>query len=101
MSWGRLTSVHHDEESQTIALLAIGYIVANEDLKGRFLDLSGLDPASLRAGLDTAGVQQAALHFLTSHEPDLVACAEVIGHSPARIAMAARDLDTSPEGYAF
>lgn len=66
-------------DAQSIALSTIGWIVSEPRRAERFLSLTGLDPAELRAGVTAAGVQAAAIDFLLSHEPDLIACAQDMG----------------------
>lgn len=77
-------------DAQTIALTVIGWIVADTGRAERFLAVTGLDPDQLRAGLGQSAIQAAAIDFLLSHEPDLLACASAIGVKPEAIA-AARD----------
>lgn len=76
------------DSAEMIAIAAITHIAASERLLGRFLDLSGLTVADLRAGVDTPDVQRAALDFLAAHEPDLLACAQDTGIAPADMAAA-------------
>nr|MDQ3074521.1 DUF3572 domain-containing protein [Pseudomonadota bacterium] len=59
----------------------------------RFLDLTGLDVDELRgrAVAGDRGLLGATIAFLESHEPDLIAVAEAIGSSPARL-VAAREV---------
>ncbi len=74
----------------TIALTALGWILAEPGRAGRLLDLTGLTPEALRARLDDPSMLAAILSFLASHEPDLIACAAAIDEDPARI-IRARD----------
>jgi hypothetical protein len=76
------------EDAQTIALTVIGWIVAETGRAERFLSMTGLDPEQLRAGLGQSAIQAAAIDFLLSHEPDLLACAAAIGVKPDAIAAA-------------
>lgn len=79
-------------DGHTIALLVIGWIVAEPGRIERFLTLTGLDPDQLRSGLGEPGVLGAAIDFLLAHEPDLIACAEAIGQAPDSIAMARQEI---------
>ncbi len=79
-------------ESQTIALMAIGWIVSDGERADRFLSMTGIDPDDLRARLTDPTVLAAALGFLCGFEPDLMACADAIGVAPADIAAAERAL---------
>ena len=78
------------EADETLALQIVGWIVADQERANRMLALTGLDASSLRAGLSERGTLTALMDFTINHEPDLLACAEEIGVSPARI-VAARE----------
>ena len=58
----------------------------------RFLDLTGLTPVVLRAGIGDREIQLSVLDFLCAHEPDLVAAAESLGVEPGAIAVARESL---------
>ena len=60
------------QAAEMLAIAAITHIAANEALLGRFIDLSRISIPQLKAGLDKAPVQRAALDFLANHEPDLI-----------------------------
>lgn len=76
-----------------LALEALGWALTDERRAERLLDLTGLTPERLRAGLGDEGVQAAVLDFLAAHEPDLVAAAAAIGTTPESLVAAARDLN--------
>lgn len=80
-------------EGHTIALMVIGWIVADARRAERFLTLTGLDPDQLRLRIGENEVQRAGLEFLLGHEPDLLACADAIGERPATIAAALDRID--------
>jgi len=61
-------------------------VLASESRAQRLLDLTGLTPEELRAGLGDAGVLGAVLDFLCAHEPDLVTAAEALGVTPDELA---------------
>ena len=67
-------------------------MLADDNRANRFLDLTGLTPEQLRAGVGTRDVQLSVLDFLCAHEPDLVAAAESLGIEPAAIAAAREEL---------
>ncbi|MGB3721780.1 MAG: DUF3572 family protein [Pacificimonas sp.] len=75
-------SISNRSASETKAILVIAHIASDQALRDRFLDLSGVTPAELRAGVETEAVQMAALDFLAGHEPDLIACAGALGVRP-------------------
>lgn len=64
------------------------------DRAQRFLDLTGLSPESLRAGLSDPSVLSSALDFLANHEPDLLRASEALAVTPEEL-VAARKILTS------
>ena len=72
-------------DADMLALLALGWVLADGGRADRLLALTGLDADALRAGLDDPAVLRAVLAFLADHEPDLIACAEAIDSSPAAL----------------
>lgn len=74
---------------QILALRALAAVVADDRLRERFVALTGYDGATLRARAAQADVQRAVIAFLASHEPDLLAIAELLDVSPAVLADAA------------
>jgi len=81
---------HPDPEA--LALTAFGWVLADDGRAQRLLALTGLTPDDLRGRLGEASVQAAILGFLEAHEPDLIACAETLGVSPADLVAARREL---------
>jgi hypothetical protein len=79
-------------EAATLALMALGWTLADQSRADRLLALTGLDSDDLRAGLGDPAILGAVLAFLADHEPDLVACAEAIGTTPQRLIDARRGL---------
>nr|WP_038282904.1 DUF3572 domain-containing protein [Pacificimonas flava] len=77
-------------DPQVIALLAIGHVMGDDRLAGRFLDLSGIGVQDLRESVASPAIGAAALDFLAAHEPDLRACASALGLPPEDL-IAARD----------
>lgn len=79
-------------DAATLALLALGWALADQRRADRLLALTGLDGEALRAGIGDPAVLAAILAFLEDHEPDLVACAAEIGATPADLIAARRTL---------
>jgi hypothetical protein len=75
---------------QTLALAALGWVLACEERAARYLELTGLDPDSLRAGLGNPAILASALEFLANHEPDLIRAAEALAVTPEEL-VAAKD----------
>jgi hypothetical protein len=82
-----------DAAADTMALSALVWVLADEARALRLLDLTGLTPDQLRGGLGDPAILGATLRFLESHEPDLIACAEATGASPAQLVAARRMLE--------
>lgn len=82
--------IHEDDE--TLALRLVGWIVADSARADRMMGLTGLDPASLRASLSDPATLGALMDFVIGHEPDLLACAEALDISPAKLVAARQRL---------
>lgn len=81
-----------DEESETIALRAVSYILETDELRDRLLALSGLDVDSFRGMLDDKQALASILEFLIAHEPDLLNAAAALHIPPEQLVNAWRDL---------
>lgn len=71
---------------------ALGWILADERRAQRFLDLTGLSPATLRASAASAATHRAVLDYLCAHERDLLEAAEALSLNPQAIASAREGL---------
>ncbi len=76
-----------------LALAALGWLLGEPARAQRYLDLTGLDADSLRAGLGNPVVLASALEFLSAHEPDLIAAAEALAVAPEDLILAAKELN--------
>jgi len=76
----------------TLALAALGWLLADDDRAERYLSLTGLDPDTLRAGLGDPSVLVSCLDFLANFEPDLVRAAEALAVTPEDLIAARADL---------
>ena len=81
-----------NEDAGTLALRALAWTLAEPERARRLLDVTGLDPADLRARAGDPAVLGAALAFLAAHEADLVACADALDVPPATLAAAGEAL---------
>lgn len=83
-----------------VAIQALAFIAADDQLMSRFLALTGLDVADLRAAAAEPGFLVAVLDFLGGHEPDLVAFAQSADLTPEAV-VAARHALAGPDraGY--
>ncbi|WP_374764981.1 DUF3572 domain-containing protein [Yunchengibacter salinarum] len=80
------------EQAEALALEAVGFIFAEDMLKDRFLDLSGLDAAAIRAQVQDRDFLASVLEFLVNFEPDLIAFSAHAGQSPGHVVAAWRRL---------
>lgn len=78
---------------EAIALQALVWTLGDPGRASRLLDLTGLDPAGLRARAGEPALLAATLGFLESHEPDLIACADALEIPPARLVAARQELE--------
>ena len=77
---------------EALALAALGWALSDQPRAERLLALTGLTPQDLRERIDDPSLLAAVIGFLGSYEPDLVACAEALGVSPATLVEAGRRL---------
>ncbi|QIE55912.1 DUF3572 domain-containing protein [Pikeienuella piscinae] len=83
--------------AEILALKAFGWIVADDELAGRFLAASGADPAALRERAADAEFLGFVLDFLLADETALLAFCAANGEKPeapmrARAALPGGDL---------
>lgn len=84
-----------NEDATALALAALGWTVSDASRAQRLLDVTGLTPADLRARAADTEVLGAVLGFLRAYEPDLIACAETIGTTPAALVAAHAKLESA------
>ena len=77
-----------ETNADALGLRALVWTLGDDSRARRLLDLTGLDPAGLRARADDPALLAAVLGFLEAHEPDLVACAESLDVAPADLVCA-------------
>lgn len=83
----------NQEESESLALSALVWVLQDEDRAQRLLALTGLTADDLRQRAGERGLLAAVLGFLEAHEPDLLACARAIETTPLALVEARRRLD--------
>jgi hypothetical protein len=84
------------QDPEALALAALGWVLSDDDHAERFLALTGVSPEELRARIGEQMVLIAALDFLMSYEPDLIAAATALGVEPQVLANAHAQL-TGPQ----
>ncbi len=76
----------------TLALAALGWVLEDDERAGRYLELTGLEPDTLRSGLGDPTVLASCLDFLANYEPDLIRAAEALAVTPEELMAARQDL---------
>ena len=81
------------EAAEALAVQALSYIAGDGERLGRFLSLTGIGPAEIRAAAREPGFLAGVLDYLAGDESLLTAFAAEAGHDPATIAAARLALD--------
>ena len=80
-------------DDEALALGALGWTLSEDARAERLLALTGVTPDLLRERLEDRAFLAAVLLFLEGHEPDLLACADALGVTPARLVAAREGLE--------
>jgi hypothetical protein len=86
-------------DAETLALQALAFIAGDDDRLERFIGLTGIDPAQLRALAQNPAGLGAVLDYLLGWEPLLLEVAEAHGLKPESIAIARRKLPGGENTY--
>ncbi len=78
------------EAAESLAVQALNFLATEPERLSRFLALSGLDPASIRAAAAEPGFLAGVLAYLGEDEPLLIAFAAEAGVTPAEVDRARR-----------
>jgi hypothetical protein len=81
--------------AEALALDALVWTLGDSARASRLLDLTGLDPAELRARAGDPSLLAATLGFLEAYEPDLIACAEALKVKPSDLVAARAALESA------
>ena len=82
-----------NDDPTALALMALAWCLEDPRRADRLLELTGLTTNDLRARIGSPSLQAAVLGFLEAHEPDLIACAEALEVTPARLVGARLELE--------
>lgn len=74
--------------AETLALQALAQIIAQPDLCGRFLDMTGIEPVDLSARVADIDFLAAVLEFLLGDEPRLLEFCSALQINPKQPALA-------------
>ncbi len=80
-------------DGETLALGALGWVLADDARAERLLALTGLTPETLRSRVQERDFLAAVLRFLENHEPDLIACAGALAVPPLALVAARQELE--------
>ena len=83
---------------QETAIAVLGWLANEPDMFGRFLALTGVEPAQVRNAINEPAFLAGMLDFLMNHEPTLLAFCETSGIPPEAVAAASAHF--SPPGLA-
>ena len=87
------------DTAEALALNALVWVLGDERRMERLLSLTGLTGDELRARLTDSHLLAAVLDFLASYEPDLIACADALGHRPDALIAARSALANDKEDF--
>ena len=88
-----MTRSDQTNDGETLALGALGWVLAEDARAARLLALTGLAPEELKLRVRDRAFLAEVLRFLENHEPDLLACAGALGISPLALIAARRELE--------
>lgn len=83
-------------EANTVALMALSWILQDDDRAQRLLSLTGLEPDHLRHALGDPAVLASILDFLAGNESDLLAASDALDLPPENIVAARNRLAPPP-----
>ncbi|WP_262695567.1 DUF3572 domain-containing protein [Kordiimonas aquimaris] len=81
-----------DETAEILALKAVAFIVQNDELRDRFMTLSGIDESMIKNAVQDRVFLISVLEFFVNFEPDLIAFAENEDIAPESVTGAWRAL---------
>jgi len=82
----------HHETAISLGFEALTFILSEDELKERFMALTGLSPGALSENIENDAFLASVLEFLIGHEPDLITYAEQSQTSPTDVVLAWRQL---------
>ena len=73
------------QQAEDLALRTLTYIASEDERLGRFLDVTGLRPETIRTAATSPGFLAAVLDYVAADEPLLVGLAQSLDLKPERI----------------
>ncbi|MEK1892033.1 MAG: DUF3572 domain-containing protein [Rhizobium sp.] len=76
------TSKQLAADPQQTAIAVLAWLANEPDLFGRFLALTGVEPAQVRGALDEPGFLSGMMDFIMQHEPTAMAFCQATNTAP-------------------
>lgn len=84
---------HEEDDAATLALMALGWLLGDQDRASRLLALTGMTVEDLRGGANSPRILSEIIRYLEGYEADLVTAADAIGTTPVRLVNARIELE--------
>ena len=82
----------------TVALRVLAHVMGDEELRNRFVAMSGIAPEQLARRVEDPDLLAAVTDFISRNEQDLLECAAALHDRPAAIAAVAAALNPAYDG---
>lgn len=86
-------------DAETIAVRALAFVAGDPELLPRFLSLTGIEAAQIRAVANQPGFLAGVLDFILAHEPTLMRFSTEAGIQPGTIGAARRRLPFGDDSH--
>jgi hypothetical protein len=86
-------------DAEAVAVAALTFIAGDEQLLGRFLQITGIHPSKIRESAAEPGFLAGVLTFVLAHEPTLLQFAQQADIAPESAARALHALSAGTERH--
>jgi hypothetical protein len=87
------------DSAEKIAIQGLAFVAGDPDLLRRFLAITGIEAANIRASAREPGFLAGVLQFILAHEPTAKRFAEESGIDPGSIQAARRNLPLGDDSH--
>lgn len=87
------------ENSEALAIRALGFVASDPDLLPRFLAITGIEADQIRRAAQEPGFLAGVLQFILAHEPTLMRFAQECDVAPEAVGKAARALPLGDDDH--
>jgi hypothetical protein len=87
------------DSAEKIAIQGLAFIAGDPELLRRFLAITGIEAATIRASAREPGFLAGVLHFILAHEPTARRFVEETGIDPAAAMAASRTLPLGDDSH--